>query len=217
MLLTRTGSVALYYHDYWMKYSVVHQISNRMIFAGSVNLIVVHSLFVKNIIIQWIFSFKRSFKVTLTFDRILSLRKTKCKPITNIQLIPISLQRIKTRWNKRKEKKTHEFPTAIIVNKISAATMQEGVMRYSLITNGWGTRTKGSLHINAIFNPHNQATTTRISATAKRGEETLNDQIIEEIHTKLSRATIHTEPDSLFDSRWSYCGPDPPLWTRQEH
>lgn len=53
-------------------------------------------------------------------------------------------------------------------------TMQEGVMRYSPRTKGWGTTTKGILTVRLQNNSHIHRMNNTRSKAAKRGEEKLD-------------------------------------------
>ena len=93
-------------------------------------------------------SFLFSFTVMRAFDFRLSLRKDMCNAITMHEQPNPHPRRMYRRWNATKYPKKEKLKRNVSPVKAAvAATMQQGVMRYSPRTKGWGTTTKGILTI----------------------------------------------------------------------
>lgn len=80
------------------------------------------------------------------------------------------VRRKKMRWNRRNGVKNHEFIIAITVNRAVAATMQEGVTRYSPMKKGWGTTIKGRLVVRDKGRRYSHRRNTIRSITPNRGD-----------------------------------------------
>ena len=112
-----------------------------------------------------------------------------------------NVRRKKMRWKRRNCAKKNEFIIAITVNRTVAATMQQGVTRYSPMKKGCGTTIKGRLSVIAKGFNHSHRRNTIKSITPKRGDDILEKEHRIQPPTTRSTGAEHRAPDSSYGSR----------------